>query len=229
MKNSRVLAIIPARGGSKGLIKKNVIDLCGLPLIAWTIKSAQKSRFIDKIILTSDDTEIMEVAERYGCEVPFKRPKHLSGDKAETVDVIYHAIQDFQDYDYLIILQPTSPLRTEVHIDEALQTMIEARSESCVSVCHTLKTPFWMYEMDDNQRLKKLLPTPTGSHNRQTVPQIYELNGAIYITKIDAFMSNKNFITADTVAYVMTRQLSVDIDTQEDLDICEHYLKGLNE
>lgn len=223
--NTKVLAVIAARGGSKGLTRKNVLDLAGSPLIAWTIKAAKESKSISKVILSSDDEEITEVAARYDCEVPFKRPSYLATDNATSVDVLNHAIKYCPGYDFVMLLQPTSPLRTAEDIDAAFELMISLKAKSCVSVCKTLKTPYWMYSLEDGGVLKKLLQTPKDIVNRQTAPDTFELNGAIYIIDINYFNRKQSLIPDETVAYVMDRSVSIDIDCQADLDLCETYLK----
>ena len=120
----KVLAVIPARGGSKGLVRKNILDLAGIPLIAWTIEAAKRSKYIDRVVLSSDDDEIMAVAKHYGCEVPFRRPSALASDDAASLDVLFHAIEKVPGYDYVILLQPTSPLRTFTDIDSAFEMMM---------------------------------------------------------------------------------------------------------
>tara|TARA_B100001121_G_C18669653_1_gene613084 strand:- start:579 stop:1277 length:699 start_codon:yes stop_codon:yes gene_type:complete len=221
---TKVLAVIAARGGSKGLTRKNILDLAGSPLIAWTIKAAKESKFISKVVLSSDNEEIMEVAKRYDCEVPFKRPSYLATDNATSVDVLNHAIEYCPGYDFVILLQPTSPLRTAEDIDAAFELMISLNAKSCVSVCTTLKTPYWMYSLGDDGVLKKLLQTPKDIVNRQNAPETFELNGAIYIIDINYFKNEQSLIPEETVAYVMDRSVSVDIDCQADLDLCETYL-----
>ena len=224
-RDSKVLAVITARGGSKGLIRKNVLDLAGLPLIAWTIKAAQASKYISKVILSSDNDEIIQVAQRYDCEVPFKRPSYLATDSATSVDVLQHALENSPGYDFIILLQPTSPLRTSVDIDAAFELMISLDAKSCVSVCKTSKTPYWMYSLGDDGALEKLLPAPKDIDSRQAAPETFELNGAIYIIHIDHFNKKQSLIPEKTVAYLMDRSVSIDIDSQSDLELCRTYLK----
>ena len=223
-----IICIIPARGGSKGLIRKNILDLAGLPLIAWTIKAAKESQIISNVILSSDDDEIIEVAKRFDCEVPFKRPSHLATDNATSVDVLAHAIKDYSSYDFVIMLQPTSPLRTSIDIDAAFELMTSLNAKSCVSVCQTSKTPYWMYSLSNDGVLEKLLPQDKEIVSRQAAPKTFELNGAIYIIGLDHFQENQSLIPEKTVAYIMDRTVSIDIDCQSDLDKCETYLKKEN-
>ena len=220
----KTLAVITARGGSKGLVRKNILDLAGMPLIAWTIRAAKQSKCIDRVVLSSDDDEIMAVAEQYGCEVPFRRPTTLASDDASSVDVLLHAIKELPGYDYVILLQPTSPLRTSTDIDEAFEMMISSGVNGCVSVCEVAKTPFWMYSVDDDNLLNRILPLPSGGHRRQNLPVSYELNGALYLVKVESLCTDKSLIPEQTIAYKMTRERSIDIDCLLDLRKCEEYL-----
>lgn len=220
----KILAVITARGGSKGLVRKNVLDLAGMPLIAWTIQAAKQSKYIDKVILSSDDDEIIAVAEQYGCEVPFRRPAALATDEASSLDVLFHAIEQVPEYDYVIVLQPTSPLRTSTDIDNAFEMMILSEADACASVCEVAKTPYWMYSLGPNKVLNRLLPMPTGGHRRQALPTAYELNGAIYLIKIESLYTEKSLTPEQTIAFEMSRERSIDIDCLLDFQKCETYL-----
>lgn len=221
----KILAIITARGGSKGLPKKNILNLAGKPLIAWTIEAAQQSKYIDKVILSSDDDEIISVAQEFKCEVPFRRPAELATDEASSVDVLFHAIEKVPGYDYVALLQPTSPLRTSSDIDSAFELMLASKATSCSSVCETAKTPYWMFSMKSNKVLSRLLQLPTNGHRRQSLPLTYELNGAIYLLNIKTLYSEKNLTPDKTIAYEMSRERSIDIDNLLDFEKCKKYLK----
>ena len=142
--NKRVLALIPARGGSKARPRKNILKAGKWPLIAWTITAAHNSVAIDKLILSSEDDEIIEIARGWGCDTPFKRPNDLAGDAAKSVDVALHALQELPGYEYLILLQPTSPLRLSRDIDAAFALMIKHGATSCASVCEANQSPYLM-------------------------------------------------------------------------------------
>jgi N-acylneuraminate cytidylyltransferase len=223
--NYKVLAVITARGGSKGLVRKNVLYLAGFPLISWTIKAAQKSKYITKVILSSDDDEIITVAKEYGCEVPFRRPEELATDNAASSEVIFHALEKVPGYDYVVVLQPTSPLRSSVDIDLAFELMVSSEADSCVSVCETAKTPYWMYHLESDKKLTPLLSLPLSSHRRQILPATYELNGAIYILKTSALSTEASLVPEGAIAYVMDRAESIDIDTLSDFKKCHTYLE----
>ena len=229
MKNlPKILAVITARGGSKGLSKKNILNLGGKPLIAWTIEAAQQSKYIDKVVLSSDDNEIISVAREFNCEVPFRRPAKLATDEASSIDVLFHAIEKVPGYDYVALLQPTSPLRTSYDIDKAFELMILSKANACSSVCETAKTPYWMFSMESNNVLNRLLPLPINGHRRQSLPLTYELNGAIYLLNIKTLYSEKNLTPDKTIAYEMSRERSIDIDNLVDFEKCKKYLKEVS-
>ena len=143
-KGKRILGLITARGGSKGIPRKNVIDVGGKPLIGWTIDAAKESELLDRVVLSSDDDEIIQVATSMGCEAPFKRSADLSGDAASSADVVKDCLHRMPGYDYVALLQPTSPLRRTDDIDSAIRMCIDNDAPSCVSVCEAEESPYWM-------------------------------------------------------------------------------------
>ncbi|MFF3100859.1 acylneuraminate cytidylyltransferase family protein [Viridibacillus arvi] len=215
------LAVIPARGGSKGIPRKNIKELAGKPLIAWTIEEAKKSKYITRLILSSEDQEIIQVAEEYGCEVPFVRPYELARDTTSGMEPILHAIAQCPGYDYIIMLQPTSPLRTVEDIDNAIEKLLENDSNYCVSVVETSESPYWMYKMSEEKVLQPLLADEPIAVRRQELPVTYSLNGAIYIGKTKVFQESKSFLNNDTVGYLMSKEHSYDIDSMLDFIICD--------
>ncbi|MFP3917200.1 acylneuraminate cytidylyltransferase family protein [Lysinibacillus telephonicus] len=227
--NHRILAIIPARGGSKGVPRKNIRDLAGKPLIAWTIEEAKKSKYITKLILSSEDEEIIKVAKEYGCEVPYVRPLELAKDDTPGIDPIIHALQQHHDFDYVVLLQPTSPLRTVEDIDRCISFIIENNADFCVSVTESEESPYWMYTFE-NGKMKPLLKQDQVITRRQELPKTYVLNGAVYVGKVDSIMETKSFLTDQTIPYVMPMERSYDIDTLLDFTICEFIMqKRVNE
>lgn len=224
----KVLTIIPARGGSKGVPRKNVRDLAGKPLIAWTIEEAQKSRYIDCLILSSEDEEIIQVAKEWGCDVPFVRPQELAQDESSGMDVVLHALEEITGYDYIVLLQPTSPLRTVKEIDECIATFSKKNADSCVSVTKAEKSPYWMYTINDEGKMKNIIPTSQLITRRQDLPLVYSLNGAIYIAEINWIQKYKTFLTKHTLAFCMPKERSYDIDTELDFHICEYLLSKNN-
>lgn len=212
-----VLAIVPARGGSKGIPRKNIREVGGKPLIAWTIEEAKKSRYIDRLILSSDDDEIIEVAKTWGCEVPFKRPLELAQDDTPGIEPVLHALKVLPKYDYVILLQPTSPLRTVYDIDCCLEKCLKANANACVSVTEVTENPYWMYILEEDGTMRQLIQTNDFFDRRQDLPQVYRLNGAVYVAKHEWLLQSRSFLSRDTLAYVMPWDRSVDIDTESDI------------
>lgn len=225
--DDKVLGLICARGGSKGLPGKNIADLGGKPLLAWTIEAGLRSRCIDRLILSTDDEQIATVARRYGCEVPFMRPDILATDDATALDVVLHALDAVEEsFRYLILLQPTSPFRDSTAIDGAFELMMRTGASSCVGVTETKKSPNWMYLADGQNRLVPLLDNDPALRacQRQKQPAVYELNGAFYGIATDRLRQERAFVNDDTVGYVMSEQQSVDIDTNTDLNYAKFLL-----
>jgi N-acylneuraminate cytidylyltransferase len=215
-----VLALIPARGGSKGVPRKNVRDVGNKPLIAWTIEAALASRYIDRAILSSDDDEIMDVAGRFGCEVPFRRPSQLASDEASAMSVVLHAVAALERrYDYLVLLQPTSPLRETADIDGAILACHERDAPSCVSLSRVDKNPGWMFTIDGDTLLHPFFPAGKIPARRQDSAPVFALNGAVYVARPELLERTGDFIGPGTIGYVMPRERSLDIDDEFDLKL----------
>lgn len=224
----KVLGIIPARKGSKGLPKKNIKPFAGKELILWSIEAAISSNSIDKTIVSTDCKEIAALSNDNGADVPFIRPIELSSDKSKSIDVVLHAIDHTEIYDYVILLQPTSPLRTSKHIDEAFNEMLDRDLKSCVSISITKSNPYLMYNMDSNSTISSVRSHQDQYSRRQDYPEFYELNGAIYIAQVDWLKKNKSFISEDTFGYIMSQNQSYDIDTLDDFLLAEKEKIKLN-
>lgn len=224
-KNKKILSLIPARGGSKGLARKNLRLLCGKPLVAWTIEEALKSNYIDKVVVTTDDKRIASVAKRYGAEVPFMRPKHLAGDTAKMYDAILHALNFFgrakEDFDILLLLQPTSPLRNAGDIDKAIELLFSRNAGAIVSVCRVKHHPLRSNTLPQDGCMKGFVRCNTMHQNRQDLPEYYRLNGALYLAHLSYFKKRKDFFGSRTFAYLMPFERSVDIDNQIDMQLAE--------
>jgi CMP-N,N'-diacetyllegionaminic acid synthase len=224
IKKSKVLAIIPARKGSKRLPNKNKLDLNGKPLISWTIESAMKSIYIDDIAISTDDEDIVEIAKLYDIDVPFLRPVELSSDKASTMDVIFHTINFYKSigryYDIIILLQPTSPLRTSVDIDNSFK-LLSKDVKAIVSVCELDHSPLWSNVLPTNNSLEFFLKEDVQGLRSQDLPQYYRLNGAIYLSRINYLKTNKKFFGKQSKAYIMSTNNSIDIDTKLDFELCK--------
>lgn len=229
IKGKSILAIIPARGGSKGVPRKNIRQIAGKPLIAWTICEAKKSRYVDRVILSSEDQEIISIAVRYGCEAPFTRPADLARDETSGIEPVLHALKSIPEkYDYAMLLQPTSPLRTASDIDGCVEKCMHTSAPSCVSLFESGKDLYWSYLLDTKGFLKPLIPESAIS-SRQNLPKVHTLNGAIYIAQTDWLKREKSFITNETVGYVMPKERSIDIDEPWQFELCEDLLKMRDE
>lgn len=211
----KILGIIPARSGSKGVKNKNIKPANGKPLIAWTIQSALKSKYIDYLITSTDDEKIAKIASRFGCDIPFIRPKELAKDATLSADVILHALDNVKSYDYFILLQPTSPLRTSKDIDSSIEFCFEKRSKSCISVSEVNLKPDWIFSLDSKSILQPLISGDIPLR-RQSLTDYYQVNGAIFISESKWFKDKKTFYSDSTIGYVMPASRSLDIDTQED-------------
>lgn len=217
----RVLGVIPARGGSKGVPRKNIRMVAGKPLIAWTIDEAKRSRTLDRLVLSSEDPEIIDLAKQWGCEVPFVRPAELARDETPGIEPVLHAIAALpEQYDYVVLLQPTSPLRTAADIDQCVERCVSRNAPACVSVTEPDKSPYWMYTLDDTGRMRPLLEGDAASR-RQDLPKVYALNGAVYAADCHWLLRTRSFLSEETEAYEMPKERSLDIDTESDLQYCE--------
>jgi len=214
-----ILGVIAARGGSKGLPGKNVADLAGKPMVAWSIGAARGSRYLDRVILSSDDADIIAAAREVGCEVPFVRPENLSGDEARIEDALIHALDNVEGrFDYLVLLQATSPFRQAVDIDAAIACCARTGAPACVTIVDVGKSPYWMFQLGEDQRLAPILPGGTKKH-RQQLPRAYAANGAVYVAEVSWFREHMTFYTAETVGQGMPPERSIDIDTPLDLKL----------
>lgn len=216
--SGKVLAVITARGGSKGLLRKNVLPLAGRSLIGWTIAAARAARCVGRVVVSTDDAEIASAALSEGAEVPFLRPAELATDTAGSIDVLRHAVGQCPGFDYVLLLQPTSPLRTAEDIDAAYDRLRAADAPSCVSVCEVTELPWLMYRHDADGRLERLLPEPATGLRRQDLPPVFRLNGAVYLARTDRFLEDGHLVGPGTVSYIMPAERSLDIDTLDDFD-----------
>lgn len=217
-----VLAIIPARGGSKGVPRKNIRNLCGKPLIAWTIEEARKSRYIDRIILSSEDIEIITVAKQWGCEVPFVRPQDLAQDDTPGMTPVLYTIDTLAEkYEYVVLLQVTSPLRTVEDIDGCIEWCIKHQANSCMAISEVSENPYWMFTIGQDNQLTKLMETDSEYLRRQDLPKVFIINGAMYIAQTEWLLKNKEFDSPETIGYIMPQERAVDIDCEMDFKICE--------
>jgi CMP-N,N'-diacetyllegionaminic acid synthase len=215
-----LVAIIPARGGSVGVPRKNVRELAGKPLVAWTIEQALAAPAIDRVVVSTEDEEIAEVARRHGADVPFVRPSELATSTAMGGAVIMHALDNLPPYDDVMVLQPTSPLRSVDDIEGIVAARRAATAPGAVSVVEPGKSPYWMYRIDEAGRLQALFEGDIAAR-RQDLPPVFALNGALYLADCDWLRRYGSFTTPDTLAYVMPPERSADIDTPLDWDLVE--------
>lgn len=229
-KGKSFLAIIPARGGSKRLPRKNILNLNSKPLIAWSIEAGLNSKYIDKVIVTSDDTEILDISKQFGA-VTIKRPVELASDVATTFDTLKHTIDNFEKYDYIVLLQPTSPLRDEKHIDEAIELLLSKKADAIVSVCEMDHSPLWSNKLGDSLSMVGFIKDEVLNKRSQDLEIYYRLNGAIYICDTKKLLETKTLLLKSNIyAYEMDRRNSVDIDSDLDFLLSEILIKKvLNE
>ncbi len=230
-KHGKILAIIAARGGSKGLPQKNILDCAGKPLIAWTIEAALKSTHVDSVLVNTDSQAIADVALEYGAWVPFLRSAELAEDESGIVDVIKDVLARLQglsyQFDYVLLLQPTSPLRTAEHIDQALEEYFsnkQSDSDTLISVKQVDSKFLWVLgeDADSGYIFNHYDVDLTDNTRRQALPKCYLPNGAIYLAKIDGF---EGFYGEHTRPYLMDDVSSTDIDYQKDLDRAARHLR----
>lgn len=215
----KVLAIIPARGGSKGIPKKNLVNFRGKPLIEWSIKAALKSKNITDVIISSDSDEILNVANKYSKVIALKRPDNLATDFTRTEPVLLHALENLkQNYDCIILLQPTSPLRTAKHIDDAFAKFKASEAIALISVCQIEHHPYKTFKLNKNGYLEGIINNEYPFYPRQKLPEVYKPNGAIYITNVNSFINSESLFSAKTIHFEMSEKDSLDIDTLKDLE-----------
>tara|TARA_Y100000741_G_scaffold354290_1_gene328450 strand:- start:176 stop:874 length:699 start_codon:yes stop_codon:yes gene_type:complete len=225
--HNKILAIIPARAGSKGIKFKNRINFYGKPLIHWTIVEALKSKVIGKIIVSTNDKKILQLSKNYNDKrIIFEtRSKILSNDNSMIYSTIKKILKENNLYKNFILLQPDSPLRKVKHIDQSVKQFLKSNAITCVSVCKTKKPPELFYKINnDNFFIKKYLKNKIPK-NKQEFEYFYEINGSIYISKSNKYLKNKSFLSNKTLAFNMDKQCSIEIDNDFDLQIAKLFFK----
>ncbi len=215
--------MIPARGGSKEIPGKNIRLVAGKPLIAWTIEAAAASRYVDRVIVSTDDRLIAETAEGCGAEVPFLRPAELASDDAPIEAPALHAIENLPGYDYLATLQPTTPLRGAETLDACIAYALDRNASACASMTEPAHKPYWMYRIREDRTIEPLMKDKYPS--RQLFPKYHTLNGAIYLAQTDWLKKTRSFCTPETIAFLMSQLESIDIDNELELEIAEYFLR----
>ncbi|UCD77124.1 MAG: acylneuraminate cytidylyltransferase family protein [Desulfobacterales bacterium] len=224
----KILAVIPARGGSKGVVRKNIRSVCGRPLIAYTIETALAARqLLFRVIVSTDDSEIAAVARNHGAEVPFLRPAELAGDSVPTLPVLQHAVrfieaQDNVKLDWVLLLQPTTPLRALEDIEGSLTAALQSECDSVISVVQVFaEHPILMKRIEDNRLLPYCIEEKEGTRRQDYQPPAYMRNGAIYLTRRDVLMEQESIWGRSIRPYVMPPERSVSIDSELDLRLVE--------
>lgn len=229
--NTQIVALIPARGGSKGVPGKNIKLFLGKPLIAWTIEQALASRYLDRIIVSTDDNKIAEISKQYGAEVPFMRPGVLATDRANSIDVVLHAIEWLEKNtvaaELMMLLQPTSPLRTCEDIDGAIDLLFERNAQAVISVCEVEHHPYWTNILPPDGCMRDFLRPEVEKRNRQELPTFYRLNGAVYLGYREYITRQAGFFGSQTYAFVMPQYRSIDIDSEVDFKLGESIMSRL--
>ena len=227
-KKLKVLGIIPARGGSKGIPGKNIKKLHGKPLIFYTINEVKKSKFLDFVVVSTEDKKIEKITQKYGVVV-VKRPKKLSTDSSTSISVLKHAIINLKKTkkfipDIIVVLQPTSPLRNAADIDGAIKKFLHLKCDSVISMTKVSSLPYWIYELRGNIA-KNIIKKPKKIHRRQDSQKFYQINGAVYVTSKNMIMNHNTIFGKKISAYIMPQERSVDLDTMIDFKLAEILMK----
>ncbi len=228
-----ILSIIPARAGSKRLPHKNIRSFNGLPLIQWTITEALKSNFISEVFVSTDCEVTAELSSSVGATVPYLRPDNLSTDEAKSIDVVIDVLNYYESigktFDFVMLLQPTSPLRTAEDIDNSIQMIDDKKADSIVSICKCEHSPLWAGKLPSNSSMKGFLNNSATSKRSQDLEDFYRLNGAIYLVRVKVLEKEKSFITKEnSYGYLMSQHSSIDIDEDLDFVVAESIQNYLN-
>ena len=229
--NNKILGLILARGGSKGIKYKNITKLCGKPLIAWTINSALKSKSLTDVILSTDSTEIAKVGKKFGVSVPFIRPSRFANDTSSSIDAIEHAIKWLKrkgkNYEFVVLLEPTSPLREHNDIDQAIKKIIKLKAQSLVSVSKVESiNPDHLYKKSNVEKIVPIKSFKKKYIRRQDLEPIYFMEGTIYISKVSTLLRKKTFCHKNTLMYVVPKWKSLEIDDSLDLILAKTIIQN---
>jgi len=227
-----VIGLIPARGGSKGVLRKNMRMIAGKPLVEFTVQAAMHSRYLDSVYLSSDDDKILSCGSSLGAQT-FRRPAEFASDTASAEDVVRHFFKEIPEQlveqdPYIVYMQPTSPLRSSRHVDEALEQMNAQAAHTVVSVVEMTKSPYKSFSLNASGRLQSLFDEKMSNARRQDLPKVYIPNGAIYIFRVSDFLERAGFPSNGSIPFVMSGADSIDIDTEEDIRYLEYILRKKN-
>lgn len=229
IQNKRVLAYIPIRSGSKGIPDKNIIDVCGKPLVAYSIEAAKKSKYVDRIIVSTDSPKYAEVVKEWGAEAPFIRPAELASDTAVEMDACQHMMcwvkDNWQKFDIVLKLQATSPLRIAEDIDKAIEKIVEKDADSVVTVTEASTHPFWMNTLPVDHSLKNFISKEVARKNRQQLPVYYQLDGLVFAAKWDFLEKHKLWFSDNSYATITPNVRAVDIDGPIELELVRTLIK----
>ena len=231
MSDIKFISLIPARSGSKGLIGKNTVNLLGKPLLAWSIEASLNSKYISKTIVSSDDNNILNIAKQFKADT-LMRPKELASDSSTSEAVVEHLLRTLDEevklYDYLILLQATSPLRDSNDIDDSIKKLLNSNATALISVFKDESKILKAFKENDDGYIEGISNNEYPFSRRQDLPPVYMSNGAIYIIKIAEFLKTKKLFTDKTTLYEMSKEKSLDIDTLEDLEKIKIYMQKIS-
>lgn len=220
----KIIAIIPARSGSKGVKDKNIKILAGKPLLAYSIQAALESKIFDTVMVSTDSMRYAEIAIEYGAEVPFLRSKWAASDKATTRECILEVLKEYEKrnkfFERMMILQPTSPLRTAYDIIESMKIYDQKDAKSVISICEMEHSPLWSNTIDQSQSMANFIKRGNNSR-RQALETFYRINGAVYLHDVDYYRKNEYYFDNKAFAYIMKKEVSIDIDDEMDFKIAE--------
>lgn len=227
-KNKKILCVIPARGGSKGLTRKNVKKLLGKPLIVYTIEQAKRSKYIDRIIVSTEDKAIARISRKYGAEVPFLRPSRLASDSASTINVLLHAMEWMEkvegyQFDILVLLHATAPLRSAQDIDNCIKFLFKKNASNIFSVTEAHRNPY--FNMVELKKSKVALVKKSNFVSRQEAPKVFDMNSSIYVWWKDVLKKEESVFLKRSAIYSMPKERSIDIDDGTDFKLAELLMK----
>ncbi len=223
----KIVAVIPARGGSKGIKNKNLLKLNGISLTEIAIKESLKSKLIDSVILSSNSNKILNIGRKFKNLIIHQRKKNLSNDKSQIVDVLIDILNTFSDYDIIVLLQPTNPFRRSKDIDECIRKMIKGKYQTAITVSELDYDPRWFFEISPSGSLKPILKKFPKSTNRQDKGKFFKFSGNIYISHVKWLKSKKTFVSNRTLSYLVKNQPNIDIDNSMDFELAKLTLKKI--
>jgi N-acylneuraminate cytidylyltransferase/CMP-N,N'-diacetyllegionaminic acid synthase len=228
-----MIAIVPARGGSKGLPGKNIKNLCGRPMIAYTIETALKSKYIQEVIISTDEKKIADIAVEYGATCPFMRPPELARDDSHAIDTYLYTVENLNrqhgyNIDEFVVLQPTSPLRITEDIDNTIDIFYRYKADSAASFVKETHPIIWHKYLDKEGKISSIF-SENQLQNRQEIRPTYYPNGAVYVFKYSLLVKDRCYYTERSYAYIMPFDRSIDIDTMDDFEYAEILLRRRHE